>query len=143
MSNRKKAALAIFLIAGMCISFIAVLIAAPGREETIDPLIIIMGFMLASTLICVGAYITLYSILAVIEQGLISPRRNYLSQWQHLRIGMTESEVRQLTGSPRQIEALVAMTGEMASRWHYGSLLTKGTITFHGGRVISFSAPRM
>jgi len=143
MSNRKKAALAIFLIAGMCISFIAVLIAAPGREETFDPLIIIMGFMLASTLICVGAYITLYSILAVIEQGLISPRRNYLSQWQHLRIGMTESEVRQLTGSPRQIEALVAMTGEMASRWHYGSLLTKGTITFHGGRVISFSAPRM
>jgi hypothetical protein len=70
-------------------------------------------------------------------------RQLWLSGWQALRTGMTESQVRELIGAPREVEALVAMTGDMASRWHYGSFLTKGTVTFHGGRVISYCVPRM
>jgi hypothetical protein len=144
MNDRNRTVLAIFLMAlGTLLFLIYLLTPEPGEQDTFDILMIMLGIVLAFIgwwiLVCKA----LGGIFTGIDQGLIRPRRNYLSQWQHLRIGMTESEVRQLIGSPRQIEALVAMTGEMASRWHYGTLLTKGTITFHGDRIISFSAPRM
>jgi hypothetical protein len=70
-------------------------------------------------------------------------RNRWLAQWRLLRAGMTESDVRSLIGSPDEVEALVAMTGDMACRWRYGSFFSKGTIVFHQGKIVSFTVPSM
>jgi hypothetical protein len=71
----------------------------------------------------------------------LEERNRWLAQWRLLRAGMTESDVHSLIGSPDEVEALVAMTGDMACRRRYGSFFSKGTIVFHQGKVVSFTVP--
>jgi len=66
----------------------------------------------------------------------------WLGQWDRLLEGMTESEVRSTLGAPTKVEPLIAMTGETAVQWTYGSWPFKGIVRFMRGRLVGLQKPR-
>lgn len=127
-------------IALMAIGLIVMIGTHSGSEPSYEGLWVgALIFLLGGALGFGGA---LNHIGNVADEGL-EKRNRWLAQWRLLRAGMTESDVRSLIGSPVEVEALVAMTGDMACKWRYGSWFGKGTIVFHQGKVVSFRIPSM
>jgi hypothetical protein len=83
--------------------------------------------------------------LAICQKKMDEARKQrdtWLGQWDRLLEGMTESEVRSTIGAPTKIEPLIAMTGETAVQWTYGSWPSKGIVRFVKGRLVGLQRPR-
>jgi len=98
-----------------------------------------LGVWLLGVIVAVAAY---FAIWQKKSEQASKKRDEWLGQWDRLLEGMTESEVRSTIGAPTKVEPLIAMTGEAAAQWTYGTWPFKGIVRFIMGRLVGLQKPR-